>query len=129
MVSVMSGEIADGDAITLPDGSTERVAGIFTVYGESQAQGRQGCRWRCCLPRPARQRRSAATSSAQTALRANPERAKVTRPPVYSLAVETQNRADDVKLASAMARLLDEDGALDFGPDCGDARVPSQGAG
>jgi elongation factor G len=36
---------------------------------------------------------------------------------VYSLAVETQNRADDVKLASAMARLVDEDGALSFGPD------------
>jgi elongation factor G len=33
------------------------------------------------------------------------------------MAVETQNRADDVKLAAAMARLVDEDGALAFGPD------------
>jgi elongation factor G len=39
------------------------------------------------------------------------------RSSVYSLAVETLNRADDVKLASAMARLVDEDTALAFGPD------------
>jgi elongation factor G len=39
------------------------------------------------------------------------------RPSVYAMAIETQNRADDVKLAAAMARLVDEDGALVFGPD------------
>jgi elongation factor G len=41
----------------------------------------------------------------------------VKRPPVYSLAVASLNRADDVKLATAMSRLVDEDGALSFGPD------------
>ena len=36
VVRVMSGEIQDGDAITLPDGTSERVAGIFSLHGESQ---------------------------------------------------------------------------------------------
>ena len=39
MVRVMSGGtrgLIDGDNLTLPNGGTERAAGVFTIYGESQ---------------------------------------------------------------------------------------------
>lgn len=116
MVRVLSGEIADGDMVTLPDGSSERVAGIFSVHGESQHKidkaqsgdvvylGR--------LEKAARGDLLSADGQARSS-----RAPRVVRTPVYALAVETQNRADDVKLASAMARLVDEDGALQFGPD------------
>ncbi len=116
MVRVLSGEIADGDMVTLPDGTSERVAGVFSVHGESQHKidrappgdvvylGR--------LEKAARGDLLSADGQARASLAP-----RIVRTPVYALAVETQNRADDVKLASAMARLVDEDGALQFGPD------------
>lgn len=128
MVRVLSGEIADGDAITLPDGSTERVAGIFTVYGESQAKVDKAVAGDVvCLGRLDTPKRGDLISADGVARQSRAP--KVTRPPVYSLAVETQNRADDVKLASAMARLLDEDGALEFGPDAATREFRLKGQG
>lgn len=116
VVRVMSGEIADGDAITLPDGTTERVAGIFSLHGESQTKlDKAEAGDVVCLGRLEKAKRGdllGADGVARTS-----KAPMVERPGVYSLAVETQNRADDVKLAAAMARLVDEDGALDFGPD------------
>lgn len=119
MVRVLSGGtrgLIDGDNVTLPDGGTERVAGVFSIYGESQSKidkaapgdvvylGRIDKAVPGDLLGLNGQKQSAATP-------------KVERPPVYSLAVEPQNRADDVKLATAMARLVDEDPTLTFGPD------------
>ena len=116
VVRVMSGEIQDGDAITLPDGTSERVAGIFSLHGESQHKIDKAVAGDVvCLGRLDRAKRGDLISADGVARRS--QAPKVDRPAVYSLAVETQNRADDVKLAAAMSRLVDEDGALDFGPD------------
>jgi len=116
MVRVMSGEIADGDMVTLPDGSSERVAGVFSIHGESQHKIDKASSGDVVylgrLEKAARGDLISADGQARSTLAP-----KVTRTPVYALAIETQNRADDVKLASAMARLVDEDGALQFGPD------------
>jgi elongation factor G len=128
MVRVLSGEFADGDQITLPDGATERIAGIFTVHGESQHKvDKAGPGDVVCFGRLDRSGRGDFISADGVA-RASPA-PKVKRPAVYSLAVETQNRADDVKLAAAMARLIDEDGALKFGPDAAtrEFRLAGQG--
>ena len=128
MVRVLSGEIADGDTITLPDGSTERVAGIFTVYGESQTKVDKALAGDVvCLGRLDTPKRGDLISADGVARKSNAP--KVSRPPVYALAVETQNRADDVKLASAMARLIDEDGALEFGPDAATREFRLKGQG
>lgn len=116
MVRVMSGEIADGDTITLADGTNERIAGIFSVHGESQGKLDKAVAGDVvCLGRLDKAKRGDLISADGKARESNAP--KVSRPAVYSLAVETTNRADDVKLAAAMARLVDEDGALDFGPD------------
>ena len=119
MVRVMSGGqrgLVDGDNITLPDGHTERVAGVFQIYGESQskvdsaAPGDIVYLGRIDKAKPG----DVLGLNGQKQVAATP---KVARTPVYSLAVEPLNRADDVKLATAMARLVDEDPALTFGPD------------
>ncbi len=128
MVRVMSGEINDGDAITLPDGSTERVAGIFSIYGESQHKIEKAATGDVVylgrLDRTARGDMISADGKARAS-----HAPKVKRPAVYALAVETQNRSDDVKLASAMARLVDEDGALAFGPDAATREFRLSGQG
>ncbi len=119
MVRVMSGGqrgLVDGDNITLPDGHAERVAGVFQIYGESQskvdsaAPGDIVYLGRIDKAKPG----DLLGLNGQKQANATP---KVSRTPVYSLAVEPLNRADDVKLATAMARLIDEDPALTFGPD------------
>ena len=113
---VLSGEITDGDQVTLPDGSSERIAGIFSLHGEGQAKlDKAGPGDVVCLGRLDRATRGDLISvdgAARQGAMKLPE-----RPASYSLAIETQNRADDVRLAPAMARLVDEDGALSFGPD------------
>jgi elongation factor G len=116
VVRVLSGSIADGDQVTLPDGSQERVAGIFSMHGEAQQKiDRAGPGDVVCLGRLDRAIRGDLVSTDGVARKALVQ--APARPPAYSLAVETQNRSDDVKLAAAMARLVDEDGALVFGPD------------
>ncbi len=116
MVRVMSGEVSDGDQVTLSDGSSERAAGIFSIHGESQTKidraGPGDVVYLGRLDRAARGDLITFDGGARDAAVRPPERI-----PAYSLAIETQNRADDVKLAAAMARLVDEDGALTFGPD------------
>ena len=116
VVRVLSGEIADGDQVTLPDGTQERVAGIFSLHGEAQQKvDRAGPGDVVCLGRLDRAMRGDLVSTDGVARKSAVKAPE--RPPAYSLAVETQNRSDDVKLAAAMARLVDEDGALVFGPD------------
>ena len=116
VVRVLSGEIADGDQVTLPDGTQERVAGIFSMHGEAQQKvDRAGPGDVVCLGRLDRAMRGDLVSTDGVARKSAVKAPE--RPPAYSLAVETQNRSDDVKLAAAMARLVDEDGALVFGPD------------
>ncbi len=116
LVRVLSGAIADGEQVTLPDGSTERIAGVFAVQGENQTKlDKANAGDVVCLGRLEKARRGDIVSADGVVRTAKAPVAP--RPAVYSLAVETLNRADDVKLAAAMARLVDEDGALDFGPD------------
>lgn len=128
LVRVMSGEIADGDAITLPDGTIERVAGIFSLHGEAQAKLDKAVAGDIvCLGRLDKAKRGDLISADGVARISKAP--QVGRPAVYALAVETQNRADDVKLAAAMSRLVDEDGALDFGPDTATREFRLKGQG
>ncbi len=115
MVRVMSGELADGDMLTLHDGAQERIAGMFSPQGEAQTRIIRAAEGDVVyLGKLERAKRGDLLSADGEAM---PEAAPVPRAPVYALAVESLNRADDVKLTAAMARLLDEDAGLSFGPD------------
>lgn len=116
VVRIMGDGLADGDQIVCADGGQERVAGVFTLHGESAAKvdaARAGDI--VCLGRLETPRRGDLLGA--DGVRRKRAFASPPRPPVYSLAVETRNRQDDVKLAGAMARLVDEDPSLSFGPD------------
>jgi elongation factor G len=116
LVRVMSGDIADGEQVTHSDGSSERIAGVFSVQGEGQSKLDKAVAGDVvCLGRLDRSRRGDLVSADGMARKSKTP--PVARPSVYALAVETENRQDDVKLAAAMARLVDEDGALGFAPD------------
>lgn len=116
LVRVMSGDIADGEQVMHSDGSSERIAGVFSVQGEGQAKLDKAVAGDVvCFGRLDRSKRGGLVSADGVARKSRAP--AVARPSVYSLAVETENRQDDVKLAAAMARLVDEDGALGFGPD------------
>jgi len=128
VVRVMSGEIADGDAVTLSDGTSERVAGIFSLHGESQTKLDKAVAGDVvCLGRLEKAKRGDLISV--DAISRKSKAPRIERPAVYALAVETQNRSDDVKLAAAMSRLVDEDGALDFGPDAATREFRLRGQG
>ena len=103
VVRVMSGEISDGDQATLADGASHA------------KQDKAGPGDVVCLGRLDKAARGDLISFDGASRQAGVS--PPSRPPSYSLAIETQNRADDVKLAPAMARLVDEDGALVFAPD------------
>ncbi len=119
MVRVLSGGsrgLIDGDVLTLPDGGTERVAGVFSIYGESQTKIEKAAPGDIVyLGRV--EKASPGDLVGLNGQRQTSAVLKLKRTPVYSLAIEPVNRADDVKLATAMARLVDEDPALVFGPD------------
>lgn len=128
VVRVMSGGLNDGDQVAREDGSAERIAGVFTLHGETASKveaARAGDI--VCLGRLEAARRGdllSADGQPRAAAFAAPP-----RPPVYSLAIETRNRQDDVKLAGAVARLLDEDPSLSFGPDPGTQEFRLSGQG
>ncbi|HVY90500.1 MAG TPA: elongation factor G [Hyphomonadaceae bacterium] len=116
LVRVMSGAIADGEQVTLPDGTSERIAGVFSLQGESQAKLDKAVAGDVvCLGRLEKAKRGDIISA--DGVTRTSKMPPLSRISVYSLAVEPENRQDDVKLAAAMSRLLDEDGALAFGPD------------
>jgi len=116
LVRVMSGDISDGEQVTLPDGTSERIAGVFSLQGEAQSKLDKATAGDVvCLGRLDKAKRGDLIGGDGVARKSKAP--LVARPAVYALAVETENRQDDVKLAAAMARLIDEDGALAFGPD------------
>ncbi|HPI47929.1 MAG TPA: hypothetical protein PLH23_06650, partial [Hyphomonadaceae bacterium] len=116
------------DAVTLSDGTSERVAGIFSLHGESQTKLDKAVAGDVvCLGRLEKAKRGDLISV--DAISRKSKAPRIERPAVYALAVETQNRSDDVKLAAAMSRLVDEDGALDFGPDAATREFRLRGQG
>jgi elongation factor G len=112
----MAGEIADGGTITAPDGTAERIAGINALQGETQTRCDKGVAGDVvCLGRLEKPVRGDIVAIDGPAAKAALLHAA--HKPVYSMAIETQDRQDDVKLTAAMAKLIDEDPSLSFGPD------------
>lgn len=110
---ILSGTLKDGTILHRYDGSDARVGGLFSLKGEAQtklvearagdtvALGRlEGVLTADCL--------TTAKSGIKAAF--SIEQLK----PVYSLAIETSDRKDEVKLTAAIAKLREEDPSLHF---------------
>lgn len=111
LARVLSGEFADGATLTGSDGKSERVAGIFSVRGEEPAKrgtARAGDTVAFGRIDSVHAGETVTADKAPVAQIAPP----VAPEPVLSAAIGLKDRKDEVKLSSALAKLLDEDPSL-----------------
>lgn len=111
LVRVLKGEIADGATLAGSSSGTERVAGIFTLRGEEPVKrGKARAGDTVALGRLDSIRAGETVTTDKVPLvaivvPAPPE-------PVLSAAIGLKDRKDEVKLSSALAKLVDEDPSL-----------------
>jgi elongation factor G len=108
---VLAGEINDGATIVASDGIEERVAGIFGLKGEEtqkRAQAHAGDT--VALGRLDRVHTGTTITTEKTALA--PIAGPVPPEPVLASGIGLKDRKDEVKLSSALAKLIEEDPSL-----------------
>lgn len=108
---VLSGEVADGAVLHGADGEDSRVAGVFTLLGATPSKVQKAVAGdTVALGRLD----GAHTGETLSTARGNtPQLAKVERAPgVYGFAISVADRKDEVKLTSAIAKLVEEDPSL-----------------
>lgn len=108
---VLSGEVADGAVLHGADGEDSRVAGVFTLLGATPSKVQKAVAGdTVALGRL----EGAHTGETLSAARGNtPQLVKVERAPgVYGFAISVADRKDEVKLTSAIAKLVEEDPSL-----------------
>jgi len=113
LARVLSGHIADGAELVRPDGEKARASGLFHMVGgatrkiASAETGEVVALGKVDSAHPGDL--LSADGKPRTATR-HPER----RHAVYSLAIQPKDRKDDVRLTSSLARLAEEDHALEL---------------
>ncbi|HEV2560968.1 MAG TPA: elongation factor G [Rhizomicrobium sp.] len=113
LVRLFSGALKDGAVLHRRDGSDVRVAGMFTLKGEAQTKltdAKPGDT--VALGRLEGVATGETLSSGKASTLPKVEIEQLT--PVYTLAIETTDRKDEVKLTAAIAKLREEDPSLHF---------------
>lgn len=112
LARVLSGTVKDGAVLHARDGSDARIGGIFALKGEAQTKlGDAKAGETIALARLEGTTTGEMLSTAKTALpKPEPEALE----PVYSLAIETTDRKDEVKLTTAIHKLQEDDPSLHF---------------
>lgn len=111
---VLGGQVADGDSLYRADGSEVKVSGLFTVFGQQAIKrGTAGTGELVGLGRMegvhTGERLQILPQEASYGAGAN----KPAEPdPVLSISVAAANRQDEVRLSSALSKLIEEDPAL-----------------
>ena len=112
LVRVLAGEFADGGMIYTPDGE-ERIAGVFALKGaEAVKRGAAKPGDTVALGRLEHVKTGAMISTDKAAKLA--VAALAAPPPVYGVAISVKERKDEVKLTTAIHRIIDEDPSLSF---------------
>ncbi len=108
---VLSGEVADGAVLHGASGQDERVAGVFNLMGAAQNKVAKAVAGdTVALGRLDGARTGETLSSAKGNAR---QLARLdVAPGVYGLAISVSDRKDEVKLTSAIAKLVEEDPSL-----------------
>ena len=113
LARVLAGKIADGAELVRPDGEKARASGLFHMVGQatrkiaSAETGEVVAIGKVDSAHPGDL--LSADGKARTAIRHPPQRR-----PVYSLAIQPKDRKDDVRLSSSLAKLAEEDHALEI---------------
>jgi elongation factor G len=113
---VLGGALSDGAELMLPDGERARAGGLFSPQGAQLtkiAQARPGEVVAIGKLERARAGQFISLNGAPrtVAIEAPP------RPPLYGLAISAKVRNDDVRLSTALAKLVEEDLALTVAQD------------
>ncbi|MFI0845389.1 elongation factor G [Mesorhizobium sp. IMUNJ 23232] len=108
---ILSGAVNDGNELTLPDGGTARVSGIYRLLGKDQAKlpsAKLGDTVALGKLEGARtgQTLGSGKSGATQLVEATPSQ------PVFAIALRPRERKDDVKMSAAIQRLAEEDPSL-----------------
>lgn len=111
LARVLSGEVADGTVLHGASGQDERVAGVFSLMGLQQNKlAKAGAGDTVALGRLEGAKTGETLSSAKGNAR---QLVKVAAAPgVYGLAITVSDRKDEVKLTSAISKLVEEDPSL-----------------
>ena len=108
---VLSGEIADGATFHGGKGQDSRTAGIFTLLGSTPTKVAKAAAGDTVAL--GRLETIATGETIATTKGSTPQLAEVQRPSgVYGLAISVSDRKDEVKLTSAIAKLVEEDPSL-----------------
>lgn len=111
LVRVLTGDVPDGATVTGRDGRTERVAGVFSMRGEEPVK-RGGARAGDTVALGRLEGvRAGETITTEKELNFQVH-APAAPEPVLSAAIGLKDRKDEVKLSSALAKLIDEDPSL-----------------
>jgi elongation factor G len=112
---VMQGNLKDGAVLHTADGNESRVGGIFQLVGAGQtklSEAKPG--ETVALARL----EGIPTGATLSTGKAQPPKQNIeSLTPVYKLAIQAANRADEVKLTSALAKLIEEDPSIHFHQD------------
>ena len=113
LARVLSGTLKDGAVLHRRDGSDARIGGMFALKGETQTKLTDAKPGDCvALGRFEGVATGETLSSAKGVKLPKIEIEQLT--PVYTLAIETTDRKDEVKLTAAIAKLREEDPSLIF---------------
>lgn len=117
LVRVFAGEFNDGDQLTGSKGTNQRLSGLFTVRGQEPKK----------RPGPAKAGDTVAfgrLEAVQTGESLSKDQGKVRQietipapSPVYGLAISAKSHKDEVKLTSAIGKLIEEDQSLSLEQD------------
>ncbi|KQZ14209.1 elongation factor G [Mesorhizobium sp. Root554] len=108
---ILSGQIADGSDLYLPDGNTVKVSGIYKLLGKDQIkQTSAKAGDTVALGKLDETRTGQTLTSAKGGLKPLVDLAPPQ--PVYAFALRPKERKDDVKMSAAIHRLADEDPSL-----------------
>ncbi|MHA6686626.1 elongation factor G [Mesorhizobium sp. A556] len=110
---ILSGQVADGMELTLPNGETARISGIYRILGKDQTKltsAKPGDTVALGKLEGARTCQTLTTGKAGIA----PAIELAPPQPVYAFALRPKERKDDVKMSAAIQRLAEEDPSLNL---------------
>ena len=113
LARVLSGHIGDGAELVRPDGEKGRASGLFHVLGAATkkvASAEVGDVVAIGKVEAAQLGDLLSADGRARTARVQPQHRK----PVYSLAIQPKDRKDDVRLTSSLAKLAEEDHALEI---------------
>jgi elongation factor G len=128
LARIMGGKISDGAELTLSNGDTGRIGGVFSMLGAASKKIPAAEAGELVALAKVEAAKAGQAASPDGKARA-PLLDALERPAVFAFAIRTTDRKDDVRLSSAIAKLMEEDHALTYAhdPDTHETVLSGQG--